>query len=301
MAWKERNILVLGGEGMLGHKLTQVLRTRYPDTTCSIYGKLSEDIYTNNGIFKKGLVIEGLDAMNLRLVDEAVGAKKWDIVVNCIGIVKQRKEASDPIKSITVNSLLPHRLAALVSEWGGRLIHFSTDCVFNGRRGSYTEEDISNAEDLYGRTKYLGEVAQSRNALTLRTSIIGRELSNCQSLLEWFLSQRGQKVRGYARHIFSGVTTNYLARLVSDIVERAPFLWGMYQVAGRAISKYELLCLLRDNFQVNIEIVPDQSEFCDRSLVGNKFVDATGLKTPPWQDMLEELIADKTPYETWRG
>jgi dTDP-4-dehydrorhamnose reductase len=296
-----QSILILGGEGMLGHKMTQILRMKYPDTTCTIMGSLADAYYERIDIFKQGPVIEKVDAMDLSKLEKVIKHKKWDVIINCIGIVKQREDATNALISITLNSLLPHRLAAITSEWGGRVIHFSTDCVFNGRRGRYIEEDASSAEDLYGKSKYLGEVPDAKNTLTLRTSIIGRELSKYKSLLEWFLAQNGKTVRGFKRHIYSGVTTPYISGLVRELIENRSELWGLYQIAGDAISKYDLLCMIRDVYRMNIEIVPDESEACDRSMLGDKFKNATGLACPPWNELLTQLAEDATPYEKWRG
>lgn len=219
-------------------------------------------------------------------------------IVNCAGIVKQRSEARDPVPSITVNSLLPHQLASAAAGWGGRVIHFSTDCVFSGDRGNYTETDLPDARDLYGRTKFLGEVA-SENALTLRTSIIGRELAGRLSLLEWFLSQRGRTIRGFKRVIYSGVTTNHMAALVADIIRAHPALTGLYQVAAAPISKYDLLCLVRDSYGIDVTIVPDVEEVSDRSMTGGKLREAIGYVAPQWPELIGELASDPTPYDRW--
>jgi len=221
-------------------------------------------------------------------------------VVNCVGIVKQRPEAHDAIPSITLNALLPHQLAEMAGGIGARVIHFSTDCVFSGRKGAYREDDVSDAEDLYGRTKFLGEVA-GPSALTLRTSIIGRELANFASLLEWFLAQEGTTISGFRRVMYSGVTTNYMARLVGDLVEYHPDLSGLHQVTGPWISKYDLLCLARDAFGVDIDIVPDDTEVNDRTMLGERFSSVTGIEPPSWEEMLAEVAADDTPYESWRS
>jgi dTDP-4-dehydrorhamnose reductase len=219
-------------------------------------------------------------------------------LINCIGVIKQRQAASSHIATITLNSLLPHRLAALSARWGGRLIHFSTDCVFSGRRGMYKENDPCDPEDLYGKTKFLGETAEV-NALTLRTSIIGRELTNHCSLLEWFLSNRGGQVKGYRKSLYSGVTTNHLAELVADIIVRHPNLSGLYQVASEPISKYELLCLLREAYALDVAIDPVDGEAVDRSMDGSKFCEMTGYSCPPWAALVEQLAKDPTPYEEW--
>jgi dTDP-4-dehydrorhamnose reductase len=295
-----KNILVLGGEGMLGHKMTQILRKRFPNTACTIMGSMNDAFYRRVDLFNQGPALEKLDAMNLPGFERTIRSGMWDVIVNCIGMVKQREDGNNALLNIALNSLLPHKLAAIASEWGGRVIHFSTDCVFDGKRGKYVEEDASNAEDLYGKSKYLGEVSYAHNTLTLRSSFIGRELSQFRSLLEWFLAQNGRTVRGFKGHLYSGVTTNYMASLVSDLIERFPKLWGLYQVTGDTISKYDLLCILRDAFKMDVEIIPDEIETCDRSMIGDKFKNATGLVCPPWAELAAQLADDLTPYEKWR-
>jgi dTDP-4-dehydrorhamnose reductase len=179
------------------------------------------------------------------------------------------------------------------------MIHVSTDCVFAGKKGMYVESDQSDAEDLYGRTKYLGELSYP-HTLTLRTSIIGRELSQFKSLLEWFLSQKGKKVQGFTRVMFSGVTTIYLAKIVREIIANHPKLTGIYHISSPPISKYELLCMLRDAYKLDVDIIPNDQEVSDRSLVGDKFIRETGLSCPNWVDLVTELAADPTPYDKWR-
>jgi dTDP-4-dehydrorhamnose reductase len=179
------------------------------------------------------------------------------------------------------------------------VIHFSTDCVFSGREGNYTEESPSDAEDLYGKSKYLGEVTAG-NALTLRTSIIGRELANFRSLLEWLISQDGKTVRGFRRVVYSGVTTNYLAQLVGNLITDHPALSGLYQVTSPPVSKHDLLCMIRDAYGLTIDIVPDEREVSDRSMVGEKFRKATGYPPPEWPGLIKQLVSDPTPYRDWR-
>ena len=292
-------VLVLGGEGMLGHKMFQTLLARYPDTACTVRDSLDEPFYRRIDLFREGTVLEKIDAMNLPSLGRTLRGIRPGFIVNCVGIIKQREEAKAAIPTITLNTLLPHQLAEYAQEWGGRVIHFSTDCVFNGKRGCYTEDDSSDAEDLYGRSKYLGEVA-AENALTLRTSIIGRELSHFRSLLEWFLAQKGKTIRGFRRVIYSGVTSNYLARRVGDLIADHPSLSGLYQVTSAPICKYDLLCLLRDAFKLDVEIVPDENEVSDRSMVGDAFLRATGYSSPDWPILVAQLANDSTPYEKWR-
>jgi dTDP-4-dehydrorhamnose reductase len=290
---------VLGGEGMLGHKVFQILGDRFPETHATLHGRPTDPAYERVDLLQRETVIPGVEAADFDGLEHLIQGLRPTVVVNCIGIVKQRAEAHDPIPSITLNSLLPHRLAATAASHGARLIHFSTDCVFSGRGGGYREDDPADAEDLYGRSKYLGEVS-SPPALTLRTSIIGRELASFASLLEWFLAQEGKTIRGFRRVLYSGVTTNQMARLVGDVIERQPDLTGLYQVAGPWISKHDLLCLARDAFDLEVEIVPDDAEVNDRTMYGDRFTAATGWRAPSWQEMLAEVAVDPTPYQSWR-
>jgi dTDP-4-dehydrorhamnose reductase len=285
---------------MLGHKVYQRLLRRFPDTGCTIRGALTEPFYERIDLFREGTVLEGADATDFPTLSGRLRELKPEYVVNCVGVIKQRAEAKAAIPSLAINALLPHQLAELTAEWGGRLIHFSTDCVFSGRRGEYREEDPTDAEDLYGKSKALGEVC-TENALTLRTSIIGRELSRFASLLEWFLAQRGREISGYTRVIYSGVTTNYLADLVGDLIEDHPTLSGLYQVTSPPIPKHDLLCLLRAAYDLDVTINEESEVISDRSMVGEKFRLATGYDEPKWPKLVEDLAADPTPYDAWRG
>jgi dTDP-4-dehydrorhamnose reductase len=237
--------------------------------------------------------------MDLPALEKTLSGLRPEYLINCIGVIKQREEATAAIPNIILNSLLPHKLAEIAAGWGGRVIHFSTDCVFSGKTGGYTEESPSDAEDLYGKSKFLGEVVTA-NALTLRTSIIGRELANFRSLLEWFLAQRGKTIRGFRRVIYSGVTTNYMAELVGDLVSDHPALSGLYQVTAPPVSKYDLLRMLKEAYHLDVEIVPDEREVSDRSMSGEKFLKATGYRQPGWDALVASLAGDRTPYEAWR-
>ena len=289
-------ILVLGGGGMLGHKVVQHARGRFPETWCTLRGTRREpSLAPVERDLAAVRVVEGLDAMDWTAVEAVLHDLRPAVVVNCVGIVKQREEARAAVPSITINALLPHRLAAALQAWGGRLIHISTDCVFSGRRGQYTEADQSDAEDLYGRSKFLGEVVEP-NAVTLRTSMIGRELREHRSLLDWLLQQNGGTVRGYRRALYSGLTTIELAAVILCVIEQHPRLSGLYQVTSNTISKYDLLRLIVATLGLDIRVEPDDAFFCDRSLVGEKFRAATGYRCPSWPALVEALKADPTPY-----
>jgi dTDP-4-dehydrorhamnose reductase len=294
------NILVLGGTGMLGHKMFQQLRMRYPETYCTIRGSINDAPVRDVDLFHSGHVLEQCGFADFTVVERLLLEYKSRVVVNCVGIVKQRTDSKKPVPSIYINSLLPHLLLETCERMGAKLIHVSTDCVFSGKKGNYREDDLPDAEDLYGRTKFLGEVT-SGSALTLRTSIIGRELLHSESLLEWFLSQNHKRVSGYKRALFSGVTTNHLAKVVGDLISNHPNLSGLYNVASQTISKFDLLCLLREAYDLDIEILPKDEFSCDRSLRGEKFDAATGYTCAPWPEMVAQLASDDTPYNEWRA
>jgi dTDP-4-dehydrorhamnose reductase len=292
-------ILILGGAGMLGHKLFQYLTRLHPETYCTIRGSRGQSALKKVELLQTANVIESFEVSDFGLVERFLLERTPAVVINCIGIVKQRAAAKQAVPSIEINALFPHRLAAVCNALGSRLIHFSTDCVFSGKRGGYSEEDFSDAEDLYGRTKFLGEVA-SGLALTLRTSIIGRELTHYESLLEWFLRQNNSRVSGFTRAMFSGVTTNYMAKVVESIIAKHQNLAGLYQVTSPVISKFDLLCLLQQAYALDVEITPDPDCFCDRSMKGDKFAQTTGLVCPAWPELVAELASDDTPYEKWK-
>ncbi|MGQ9682053.1 MAG: dTDP-4-dehydrorhamnose reductase family protein [Anaerolineae bacterium] len=289
-------VLILGASGMLGHKCWQVCKTRF-ETWGTVRGNAGT--YAHHHLFSSGRLLGGVDATDLRRVVQAVQETRPAVVINCIGIVKQLPEASDPVACLTVNALFPHQLARLCAVAGARLIHISTDCVFSGRRGAYQEADSADAEDLYGRSKLLGEVC-GEGTVTLRTSIVGRELRGRVGLVEWFLSQRGCKVQGYRQAIFSGLTTIELAEVVADVIDKHSSLQGLYHVSADPISKHQLLVLLREAFSLPIEVQETDGPWIDRSLDSTRFRTATGFAPRCWPKMIERLAQDPTPYDLWR-
>lgn len=291
-------IMIIGAGGMLGHKLFQLLRARFPGTIATTRENIRESPLNRVTLLQGDDVICGVDVARFDSFRARLTELAPDVIVNCAGIIKQRDEATSAIPSITVNSLFPHLLAEAAGKWGGRVIHFSTDCVFSGKRGNYREEDPSDAKDLYGKTKFLGEV-ESQNAVTLRTSIIGRELTRHRSLLDWFLSQNGRPVRGYRRVIYSGIPTTEMANVVTRVIEHEPALCGVFHVVSEPISKYDLLLLIRDAYNLDIDVEPDDSQVLDRSMCGEKFQRASGWRAPAWLDMVREMAADSTPYDAW--
>ncbi|RMG70508.1 MAG: SDR family oxidoreductase [Chloroflexi bacterium] len=290
-------ILVLGGSGMLGHKLWQACQNRF-DTWVTIRSTYNN--YARYNLFDAERTWGGVDVLNFDTMVRAFATVQPDVVINCVGIIKQLPSAKDPLVSLSINSLFPHRLANLCTAAGAKLIHISTDCVFSGRKGMYTEDDVSDAEDLYGRSKYLGEISQVPH-LTLRTSIIGRELQMQSGLVEWFLSNRGGEVRGYTNAIYSGFTTLALAEIITQVIERHLDLTGLYHVSSAPISKNDLLCLIRDIFDLSIDIDPDPTVHIDRSLDSSRFWSIVDFSPPSWPKMIQDMAADTTPYDNWRN
>lgn len=235
------------------------------------------------------LLIEGVDVEQFDSLARGLELARPDVVINCIGVVKQLAEADDPLTALPLNSLLPHRLARLCSLVGARLVHVSTDCVFSGSKGRYVESDFPDAHDLYGRSKYLGEVDYP-NAVTLRTSIIGHELEGERSLLCWFLAQSGS-VRGYTRAVFSGIPTVELARIVRDFVLPDPELRGLYHVSSEPIRKYDLLHLVAKAYAKSIVITPCDEVVIDRSLDSGRFQAATSYTPPAWPELVRRMHA----------
>jgi dTDP-4-dehydrorhamnose reductase len=275
---------VLGATGMLGSVAFHVLRRQ--GDLCVFGSVRSPSSLRFFDIAARPRIIPSVDVENFDAIVNCFGEVKPDVVINCIGVIKQLSAAQDPLTTLPLNSLLPHRLERLCRLIGARFIHVSTDCVFSGRRGNYHETDVPDAEDLYGRSKLLGEV--DTGAITLRTSIIGRELATKNGLVEWFLGSSNQ-VYGYTKAIFSGVTSDELARVIARRVLPRPNLSGVFHVSSKPISKYELLGVIKHAYDLQTEIVPDDSVAIDRSLNSERFREATGYRPPSWLAMIQKM------------
>lgn len=278
-------VLILGGNGMLGHQLWRHFSNRF-ETRVTLRDGLSE--FAERDALDMRQAITGID---VRCEDDLLAvfsSFRPDAVVNAVGMVKQRAEAKAALPSLELNAVLPHRLGLYCAAAGARLIHMSTDCVFSGERGGYTEDDESDAGDIYGRTKYLGEITDA-HCVTLRTSIIGLELSRKTGLIEWFLAQRGV-INGYRKALYTGFTTQEMARVIERILTRHTDLSGLWQVASDPIDKFQLLGSLSKKLgRDDIDIQPDDTFICDRTLIGDRFNAATGYRCPTWDSMLDEL------------
>lgn len=275
----------MGGDGMLGHQAARCLADNH-HVTATVRRPPTTDVSTALAGCK---IVAGVDVRHPELWLNVLRDVRPDVVVNCIGIVKQRPSAADPIENIEVNSLFPHQIARACASMNARLVHVSTDCVFSGARGNYSETDGADPVDLYGRTKLLGE-PNCEQCLTIRTSMVGLELDSRLGLVEWFLSQ-DRDVPGYRRAIWSGFTTAELARLIARLIHRHPDLHGNWHVSSAPISKYELLSTLARQLQRRAAVIPDDSIVVDRSLNSERFRAATGYEPPSHQAMLTELAA----------
>ena len=280
-----KRVLVLGASGMLGNA---VMRLFAQSPGYHVFGSvrspaarrlLPSDFHSS--------VIVGVDVENIDSLTRLFAVVHPDVVINCVGLVKQLAEADDPLAAISINALLPHRLARLCEVAGARLVHISTDCVFSGVKGMYLESDAADAKDLYGRSKYLGEVDYP-HAITLRTSIIGHELDGVRSLIGWFLAQEGS-VKGYRRAIFSGLPTLEVARVIRDHVIPHPELHGIYHLSAEPINKFDLLTLVAQTYGKTIDIGADEQLVIDRSLDSTRFRQATGFTPKAWLELISSM------------
>ena len=282
-------VAVIGANGMLGHLACRELARRHD--VIAVLRRTPEAGSPLAAALAGSTVVAGLDVRAPGAVAAMLAQYRPDVVVNCVGLIKQRPEAADTGLAIELNALLPHRLAAACDDHGAKLLQISTDCVFSGRRGFYAESDPPDPVDSYGLSKQLGEVTAHPH-LTIRTSIIGPQLEGSEGLVAWFLSQAGREVRGYTRAIFSGLTTRALSAVLGSIIADHPGLSGLYHVAAQPISKFDLLSRLANRLDWRGGIVPVDEPAIDRSLDGSAFRHATGIVIPDWDVMLDELAAD---------
>lgn len=282
-------LLILGGTGMLGFQMIKECLKREIDFYIALRNPSKLPLEIRIKVSDKFVLLN--DASNWVELENCISMTNPDYVINCVGIVKQSPLAKNYIESITINSLLPHKLEKFGKKYNYRLIHISTDCVFSGKEGNYNEYDFPDADDLYGRSKYLGEVGYGCG-ITLRTSIIGHEITSpTNGLLEWFLSSKG-KVDGYTKAIFSGLTTNELNRVILDHVIPSDIPSGVYHISSDAISKFDLLELIRKIYGLRTEIMPNQEMSINRSLDGSHFTQVTSYQCPNWEQLVNNMYND---------
>ena len=279
-------VLVLGATGMLGNAVMQVLSST--NFELDVHGT----VRSPKGLhllpaYMRPKLLPNVDVTRDDDVIAALAEVRPDVVINCIGIVKQLCESKEPLVVLPLNALFPHRLYRLCRLARARLIHISTDCVFTGDKGGYREEDQPDATDLYGISKRLGEV-EGDHAVTLRTSIIGHELQGAHSLLDWFLNQK-ESTLGYTNAYFSGLPTNEFARVIAEHVIPNEKMTGLYHVSVDRISKHDLLKIVADVYNHRIKIEPSGSLQIDRSLNSDRFRKASGYVPPAWRDLIKSL------------
>ena len=279
---------------MLGHTLFRHLALQLNlDVYATVRSPKCLSLWFSQGLLKK--ICADVDANNFDSVTNIIASIQPDIVINCIGLVSKFRIANDLLSLINVNARFPHQVALLCQSVGAKLIHISTDGVFDGKKGMYTESDEVNISDIYGMSKFLGEVRYP-HCLTLRTSIIGHELKGKSGLLEWFLAQNG-KVRGYSRAMYSGFPTIELAKIISDYILPNENISGVYHVSSVPISKYDLLCLIADRYVKKIEIEPSDEVVIDRSLDSSIFRSLTGYTPPSWPELINKMYLDYIKYK----
>jgi len=272
---------------MLGSAMFRIL---FVAENLQVIGSLRSSSYRKH--FPASMQQSLYSGVDVKCMDDLaafIANQRPNVIINCIGLVKQLSSSKDPLQAIAINSLLPHRLAYMCQLANARLIHFSTDCVFSGNKGSYIESDLSDAEDLYGKSKFLGEVS-TPHSVTVRTSIIGHELESKNGLIDWFLSNSGS-IKGFTKMIFSGLPTNELAGIVRDYILKDESLHGVYHVSSKAISKYQLLAIVADVYGKEIQIAPDDEVVLDRSLVSTRFRELTGYRPPEWRDLVQSMYS----------
>ena len=292
-------VLILGASGLIGHQLFKQLTPRFGEVHATLHRP--REAFKEFGLFESPQVVDNVDVREFEKLTGILQALDPDVVLNCAGITKRRPEIQDPLVGIEVNARFPHQLAMWAREQGKRVIHFSTDCVFDGTDGDYTEDSPTTGKDVYGQTKALGEIRYD-HTLTIRSSFIGRELDHFSELLEWVRGQHGKTINGFTEAWYSGVSTIEMSRVVGDIIQDHPELNGLYQLAiPEPISKYDLLCCARDAFGLDVEIVPDASFRTRPTLDGSRLRKELDLALPTWPEMMRELAADTQVRRTGRG
>lgn len=291
------HVAVIGAAGLLGHVVVETLLDGVDEVTGTLRRPRADvewwpPFRDENDRLR---LIDGVDATDWPQLSRLLDQIQPDTIVNCAGVTPRRREAADAVEVIGVNSLLPHQLARWGATAGCRLINISTDCVFGHEPGGFTEDDTPTATDLYGRTKALGEV-DGGDAITIRTSFVGRELVGHTELLEWFLSNAGRTVEGFGEVWYSGVPVATVADVVLRLATTHRQLSGLYHLAAEPISKLDLLRVANDAFGARVTILPDTTTTSHRTLDGTRLREVLPIDPVDWSHALSQL-ADDARYD----
>lgn len=287
-------VCILGAGGMLGHMLVRVLSDDH-----DVYGTSKQEWSERAGLarfLEKKRWIGGVDAKDIKTVNNCFAEHQFDVVINCIGVVKQRVHRTTDDEMIEINARFPHKILDICAAFGTRLIHISTDCVFSGIKGDYVETDTPDPVDIYGSSKLAGEIVDAHN-LTIRTSHVGRELTNFTSLFEWILKNRGKQVVGYSNAIYSGLTTYSLAVVINSMLATGVNIGGLVHVASKSLSKFQLITELNSRLGLGIDIKMDESVVINRSLRASDQLKQFKIEIPSWDQMLDNFCKDQATYD----
>ncbi len=287
-------VCILGAGGMLGHMLVRVLSDDH-----DVHGTSKQEWSETAGLarfLEKKRWIGGVDAKAIKTVNKCFAEHQFDVAINCIGVVKQRVHRTTDDEMIEINARFPHKLSDICAAFSTRLIHISTDCVFSGNKGDYVETDKPDPVDIYGSSKLAGEIVDAHN-LTIRTSHVGRELTNFTSLFEWILKNRGKQVVGYSNAIYSGLTTCSLAVVINSLLTTGSNIGGLVHVASNPLSKYQLITELNNRLGLGIDIKIDESVVINRSLRASDQLKQFKIEIPSWDQMLDNFCKDQTTYD----
>jgi len=288
---QKTTVLILGASGMLGHKIFEVLNSY---SQYRVYGTVTS-LKSFNGTLPekyKSLIFESVFANDLPSVEKILTSVKPNIVINCIGMIKQKKDQGTQIQTILLNALFPQQINAICEKRRIRFITIATDCVFDGKKDhEYLETDLPTCHDVYGMTKFLGEI-HSGSGLTLRTSIIGHELKEGVSLLDWFLGQNNKTIKGYKKAIFSGFPTVILARVIAEKIIPNKTLCGLYHLSTNPISKYDLLKMIKNEYEIKVRIFSDSNLKVNRALNSDIIRKKLKYSPPSWNELIKEMHMD---------
>lgn len=279
-------IFVLGSTGMLGHALCDALIERKEYEVYSFGRRTLKEFGLNSHEKIKEFILDVNSEWENEFIN-IINNVRPDFIINCIGVVKQLVFENELQNSININSIFVQKLDKIVNNSERtNLIHLSTDCVFSGNKGSYIENDIVDPVDIYGITKALGEIKNSKRTLTIRTSIIGREIDRKIGLLEWLLSQNDNVIKGYDKFIFSGLTTYSLSNVIIDTILEN-FIPGLMHISSEPISKYDLLNKIKSEFKLAVKINKSNEPICDRSLDSTYFKNLYNYRILSWDEMIK--------------